>query len=195
MLHLVKSYPQLFLEPTHNQKTYITSGAALKGVKKVPHNNEHQNITDKTRRMLELIPEGGNFTDIPKDHPLYVKGMISHVYRRLDRKKPSTTIIAGGGGGTWGYHYSEPRPLTNRERARLFGYEDDFVFVGTITEVRKQIGNSVPPPAARILAEHLLPALKAKTLKNPGTFARLEPTKNAKSTKKSPAKKLSQKVV
>lgn len=182
-------------EPTHNQKTYITSGAALKGVKKVPHNNEHQNITDKTRRMLELIPEGGNFTDIPKDHPLYVKGMISHVYRRLDRKKPSTTIIAGGGGGTWGYHYSEPRPLTNRERARLFGYEDDFVFVGTITEVRKQIGNSVPPPAARILAEHLLPALKAKTLKNPGTFARLEPTKIAKSSKKSPAKKLSQKVV
>ena len=71
----------------------------------------------------------------------------------------------------------------------------DFVFIGTITEVRKQIGNSVPPPAARILAEHLLPALKAKALKNPGTFARLEPVKIAKTRKKSPAKKLTQKVV
>ena len=54
-------------------------------------------------------------------------------------------LLLKSGGGTWGYHYSEPRPLTNRERARLFGYPDDFVFEGTITEVRRQIGNSVPP--------------------------------------------------
>jgi DNA (cytosine-5)-methyltransferase 1 len=91
--------------------------------------------------------------------------MISHVYRRLDRKKPSTTIIAGGGGGTWGYHFEEPRPLTNRERARLFCYPDDFVFVGTITEVRKQIGNSVPPLAAKVLASNLLSVFSANVQK------------------------------
>lgn len=151
-------------EPTNNSKNYVTSGQALRGVKRVKLNQERQNIADKTRRMLELIPEGGNFSDIPKSSPLYVKGMISHVYRKLDRKKPSTTIIAGGGGGTWGYHYEEPRPLTNRERARLFGYPDDFFFVGSISDVRKQIGNSVPPPAAKILGEHLLPAFTARTL-------------------------------
>lgn len=149
---------------THTPENYVSSGEALKGVKKVKFNNEHQKIADKTRRMLELIPEGGNFSDIPKSHPLYVKGMISHVYRRLHRKKPSTTIIAGGGGGTWGYHYEEPRPLTNRERARLFGYPDTFEFIGSIAEVRKQIGNSVPPPAAQALAEALLPAFSAKVL-------------------------------
>ena len=60
---------------------------------------------EKTRKVLELIPEGGNFTDIPKDNPLYVKGMISHVYRRIKRDEPAKTIIAAGGGGTWGYHY------------------------------------------------------------------------------------------
>lgn len=151
-------------QPTHSKKTYVTAGQALRGVKKISLNNEHQNIADKTRRMLELIPEGGNFSDIPKGHPLYVKGMISHVYRRLHRDRPSTTIIAGGGGGTWGYHYKEPRPLTNRERARLFGYPDDFVFVGSMTQVRKQIGNSVPPPAAKVLAEALLPVFAAKVL-------------------------------
>ena len=151
-------------EVTHNPQNYVTAGQALRGVKSEKLNQERQNIADKTRRMLELIPEGGNFSDIPKNSPLYVKGMISHVYRKLDRNKPSTTIIAGGGGGTWGYHYEEPRPLTNRERARLFGYPDDFFFVGSISDVRKQIGNSVPPPAAKILAEHLRHAFSARTL-------------------------------
>ena len=149
--------------PTHTAKNYVSSGKALVGVKKVKFNNEHQNIAVKTIRMLKLIPEGGNFTNIPKGHPLYVKGMISHVYRRLHRKKPSTTIIAGGGGGTWGYHFSEPRPLTNRERARLFCYPDDFIFAGTISQVRKQIVNSVPPLAARQLALSLMSAFKAKS--------------------------------
>lgn len=37
------------------------------------------NALPKTVKMLKLIPEGGNYTDIPKDSPLYVKGMISHV--------------------------------------------------------------------------------------------------------------------
>lgn len=146
--------------PTHGPNgalPYVTAGEALKGAEKVRFNNEHMNITEKTRRMLELIPEGGNFTDIPKDHALYVKGMISHVYRRIDRNEPAKTIIAAGGGGTWGYHYPEPRPLTNRERARLQSFPDDFVFDGSVTEVRRQIGNAVPPVGVKLLAETLLP--------------------------------------
>ena len=155
--------------PIFNDTNYVTSGEALVGVENVIYNNEKQNIKEKTKKMLELIPEGGNFASIPKDSPYYVKGMISHVYRRLHRDKPSTTIIAGGGGGTWGYHYEENRPLTNRERARLFGYPDDFVFEGSITEVRRQIGNSVPPVAAEQIAKHLMPAFSANlvTVINP----------------------------
>ncbi|WOB97730.1 MULTISPECIES: DNA cytosine methyltransferase [unclassified Providencia] len=132
-------------EKTHTPDKYVSSSEALRGVEDVTFNNEHQNIQPRTIEKLKLIPEGGNFSDIPKESEHYVKGMISHVYRRLHRDKPSTTIIASGGGGTWGYHYSENRPLTNRERARLFGYPDDFKFIGSITEVRRQIGNSVPP--------------------------------------------------
>jgi len=143
---------------THTQESYVTSGEALRGVEQVPWNNEHQNIKARTRELLSLIPEGKNFSAIDPEHPLYVKGMISHVYKRLDRTKPSTTIIAGGGGGTWGYHFSENRPLTNRERARLFGYPDDFIFEGSVTEVRRQIGNSVPPPAAKTIARQLMAA-------------------------------------
>lgn len=147
-------------KPSHGPNagtSYFTAGEALKGVEKVVANNEHINVKEKTRKMLELIPEGGNFTDIPKDNPLYVKGMISHVYRRLKLDEPAKTIIAAGGGGTWGYHYPEPRPLTNRERARLQSFPDDFVFEGNITEVRRQIGNAVPPVGVRAVAKRLLP--------------------------------------
>ena len=67
---------------------------------------------------------------------------------------------AGGGGGTWGYHYPEPRPLTNRERARLQTFPDDFVFEGSITEVRRQIGNAVSPDGIVAVVESLIPLFK-----------------------------------
>ena len=146
-------------EPTHGEgrKPFVTAGQALKGVENVLFNNEHMNLKPKTVEMLKLIPEGGNFADIPADHPLYVKGMISHVYRRIDRNEPAKTIIAAGGGGTWGYHYPEHRPLTNRERARLQSFPDDFQFSGSVTEVRRQIGNAVPPKGVHTLADALMP--------------------------------------
>ena len=84
-----------------------------------------------------------------------MKDYRSNIYRRLDRNKPSYTVIASGGGGTWGYHYEEPRPLTNRERARLQGFPDDYVFVGNVREVRKQIGNAVPPLMAKTIAKKI----------------------------------------
>ena len=145
--------------PTHGPKAgkpYFTAGDALKGVEKVKLNNEKMNVSSKTVQMLKLIPEGGNFAYIPRNHPLYVKGMISHVYRRINRKEPAKTIIAAGGGGTWGYHYPEPRPLTNRERARLQTFPDDFEFIGSSTEIRRQIGNAVPPRGVTEVAKALL---------------------------------------
>jgi len=146
--------------PTHGPNgvyPYVTAGEAILNANEVPYNNEHAKIADRTKEILKLIPEGGNFTDIPKNHPLYVKGMISHVYRRLKLDEPSKTIIAAGGGGTHGYHWPEPRPLTNRERARLQSFPDDFIFQGTVAEVRKQIGNAVPPNGVIALAKALMP--------------------------------------
>lgn len=112
-------------KPTHGPKAnkpYFTSGEALVtpiDVKKVMHNNETMKLSPKTIQRLERIPAGGNFADIPKGDPLYVKGMISHVYRRINPSEPAKTIIAAGGGGTHGYHFPKPRALTLRERARI----------------------------------------------------------------------------
>ena len=148
-------------KPTHGNGEgllpYVTVGDAFKGVENVPLNNEPINIKERTKKIISMIPEGGNFTAIPQDSPYYVKGMISHVYRRVHLGEPSKTIIAQGGGGTWGYHYPEPRPLTNRERARIQSFPDDFEFYGNVTEVRRQIGNAVPPVGVHSIAEALKP--------------------------------------
>jgi DNA (cytosine-5)-methyltransferase 1 len=119
---------------------------------------------------LKLIPPGGNYEVIPQGHPLAVKGLISHVYRRLDPDKPAYTMIAGGGGGTHGYHHAEPRRLSNREKARLQGFPDDFIFEhgcgpgaresrSAYPRVRRQVGNAVPPPAAKLIIEALAAVL------------------------------------
>lgn len=167
--------------PTHGNKEgllpLVTVGEAFKGVSEVRSNNEYIRCNERTQKIISLISEGGNFTDIPKDSPYYVKGMISHVYRRIHRNEPSKTIIAAGGGGTWGYHYPENRPLTNRERARIQSFPDDFVFYGNTTEVRRQIGNAVPPVGVHALAESLK-ALFSGDYNRVDLFEQLETLKN-----------------
>lgn len=121
-------------------------------------------------KRLKLIPPGSNYEVIPDGHPLAVRGLISHVYRRLEPDQPSYTVIAGGGGGTHGYHHVEPRRLSNREKARLQGFPDDFVFEhgcgsskrearSMYPRVRRQIGNAVPPPAAKLIVAALADVL------------------------------------
>lgn len=142
----------IFPEPTHKNKP-ITSKMALAGVEKIKLNNEIISIQPSTKKKLELIPAGGNYKNLPGYEN---KNWMSLIYKRLHPNKPSPTIVANGGGGTWGYHFSEPRPLTNRERARIQTFPDDFEFVGSISEVRKQLGNAVPPLGIKPIAEQLL---------------------------------------
>lgn len=136
---------------------------------KAPNHERGLDSPDVVER-LAMIPPGGNYEVIPDGHRLAVKGLISHVYRRLDPDRPAYTMIAGGGGGTHGYHHLEPRRLSNREKARLQGFPDDFVFEhgcgpgvresrSAYPRVRRQVGNAVPPPAAELIVGALAEVL------------------------------------
>jgi len=83
-------------------------------------------------------------------------GFPSSIYRRLEPDSPSYTVTGSGGGGTLGYHWLDDRPLSNRERARLQGFSDHHQFAGSEREIRAQIGNAVPPPLAKAVAQTLL---------------------------------------
>lgn len=122
-------------------------------------NNEKTKQSKQVVERLRYIKPGENvFTAALPDHlKLNIKGArISQIYKRLDPDKPAYTVTGSGGGGTHMYHWREPRALTNRERARLQTFPDDYIFQGSKESVRKQIGMAVPCEGAKIIFEAIL---------------------------------------
>lgn len=122
------------------------------------YNNELTKQSAQVVRRLNLIGPGQNAwdVDLPEDLKINTKTRISTIYKRLDPEKPSYTVTGSGGGGTHIYHWAEPRALTNRERARLQTFPDDYVFEGSKEQVRKQIGMAVPCEGAKLIFEAIL---------------------------------------
>lgn len=146
---------------TPNSEDQKTSQQAIEDppIPKDAPNNEMPKTTKKVAERLSYIPEGENawYLGIPEDLRLHVKGAkLSSIYKRLDHTKPAYTVTGSGGGGTHMYHWKENRALTNRERARLQTFPDNFKFVGSKESVRKQIGMAVPPEGAKVVLEAVL---------------------------------------
>ena len=122
------------------------------------NNEETKQSATVVERLKHIKPGQNAFTaDLPEELQLNVKGAkISQIYKRLDPAKPAYTVTGSGGGGTHIYHYEEPRALTNRERARLQTFPDDYIFEGSKESVRKQIGMAVPSKGARVIFEAIL---------------------------------------
>ena len=131
----------------------------------IPEWCANQELTRQSATVVERlkrIKPGQNAwtADLPNDLALNVKGAkMSMIYKRLDPDKPAYTVTGSGGGGTHVYHWNEPRALTNRERARLQTFPDDYVFCGSKESVRRQIGMAVPVQGARIILEGVLKTL------------------------------------
>lgn len=123
-----------------------------------PNNETTKQSATVVERLKYIKPGQNAFTaDLPDDLKLNISGAkISQIYKRLDPTKPSYTVTGSGGGGTHIYHWAEPRALTNRERARLQTFPDNYVFEGSKESVRKQIGMAVPCRGAQIIFEAVL---------------------------------------
>ena len=137
-----------------------TSGTALANIPNDGLNNEIRKLQDTVKRRLSYIKPGQNIwqaENLPPELMIKTRTKISQIYRKLDPNKPSYTVTAAGGGGTYMYHWSEEqRELTNRERARIQTFPDDFEFIGKYSSVRKQIGMAVPPKGAEIIFRAIL---------------------------------------
>ena len=126
--------------------------------KDAPNNELTKQSATVVERLSYIKPGQNAFTAaLPEQLQLNISGAtISQIYKRLDPDKPAYTVTGSGGGGTHIYHWSEPRALTNRERARLQTFPDDFIFEGSKENVRKQIGMAVPCRGAKIIFEAIL---------------------------------------
>lgn len=146
--------------PTHRGRHISVKEALEKPViSKNALNNELTKQSEIVVERLKHIPPGQNawHSGIPEHLRLDVKtARMSQIYKRLDPNIPSYTITGSGGGGTHVYHWKENRALTNRERARLQSFPDDFIFEGSKESVRKQIGMAVPPKGAQAIIEAVL---------------------------------------
>lgn len=153
--------PYEFKIPSYESYTMKTCKDAIENPP-IPSNAFNNELTKQSKQVIERLkyikPGENAFTaKIPEELQLKVKGAkISQIYKRLDPEKPSYTITGSGGGGTHVYHWEENRALTNRERARLQTFPDDYLFEGNKESVRKQIGMAVPPQGAKIIFEAIL---------------------------------------
>ncbi|GGE65019.1 DNA cytosine methyltransferase [Nesterenkonia cremea] len=136
----------------------VSARTALANIPSWAKNQEPTKQSERVIERLNHIPAGGNawHADMPEHLQIKTNTRLSSIYRRLHPDKPAYTVTGSGGGGTHIYHWEEPRALTNRERARLQTFPDDFEFRGSKESVRKQIGMAVPPQGAQVIFEALL---------------------------------------
>ena len=118
--------------------------------------NNHQATVhnQKTKDIIALVPDGGNYKDLPEE--LRQTRKVHIAWTRLNSKKPSFTIDTGH---RHHFHYSYNRIPTARESARIQSFPDDFFFTCSRTSQLKQIGNAVPPLMSEAIAGALLSQL------------------------------------
>lgn len=123
--------------------------------------HEEPRMSDTDRLMVEHIPPGGNYRDIPDEiapgRVLKFKrtGGRTTTYGRLHPDKPSYTINTYFRRPNVGcnFHYSEPRLITPREAMRFQSIPDHFELrYGSQDGRNALIGNAVPPLMSHAIA-------------------------------------------
>ncbi len=120
--------------------------------------------------MINYIPEGGSWKDVPYEHlaPRFQKIRDDmkkyhspNFYRRFSRNEICGTITASAQPENCGIiHPTENRRYTVREVARIQTFPDSFKFVTdtprNITSMYKVIGNAVPVTLAYNIAKEIM---------------------------------------
>lgn len=173
--HVIPWPKQKFFEnPEDWQKPYRTVGEAIGDLAEESSYQRHTCHVPMNHKPLQierykLIPEGGKL-DIEALPPELKKGYrtdevknFSHVFKRLDRNKPSLTMVPGH--NAFPIHPWLNRALTAREAARLQTFPDEIEFKGSREDQCIQVGNAFPPLLAELIANNIMRAVSGGWLK------------------------------
>jgi len=159
----------MFKWPTPSSKIYNLKDALRKGElfdSDVPL-SEGQVYPEKKKKVLDLVPAGGYWRDLPLDlqkeymmKSFYLGGGKTGIARRIAWDEPSLTLTCSPAQKqTERCHPDETRPFTVREYARIQTFPDSWEFVGSMTNKYKQIGNAVPMNLAYAMGQSLVALL------------------------------------
>jgi DNA (cytosine-5)-methyltransferase 1 len=133
----------------------------VRGIFKMQDLHVTRRPNERSLQRYRAVPPGGNRFDLPWE--LQTPGWRRHtsgsgdVMGRLRWDKPSVTIRTEFFKPEKGryLHPEEDRPLTHLEAALIQGFPPDFLWCGNKSSIARQIGNAVPVPLARAVAEHV----------------------------------------
>jgi len=145
--------------PTHgpesaDSREYYTSGTAIENI--TIDDRKHKGLGGRHGYLLAGIPPGLNYSFYTErmGHPDPIFGWrskFSDYLYKADSNRPVRTIKAQGGQYTGPFHW-DSRNFTTEELKRLQTFPDDYKVLGGRQTAIHQLGNSVPPQFARILA-------------------------------------------
>ena len=148
-----------FPAPTHGpgSKTgtdFISPAEALSDL--FDPNEEVPAYGGKYGHLLADIPPGRNYLyyteKMGHPNPQFAwRSKFSGFLYKLPKDEPSKTIVAHQGRYDGPFHWNN-RKLNTAELKRLQGFPDDYDFVNSKVETVRQIGNSVAPKMAKMLA-------------------------------------------
>jgi len=129
-----------------------------------------QEYPKKKKDIMDLIPEGGYWKDLPEGlkkqymgASFFLGGGKTGMARRLSWNEPSLTLTcAPAQKQTERCHPGETRPLTVREYARIQTFPDNWEFAGSTGSQYKQIGNAVPANLGYHMGRCLIAMLRKK---------------------------------
>jgi DNA (cytosine-5)-methyltransferase 1 len=128
----------------------------------------YQPYSESKRKVMELVPPGGCWIDLPEDvakeymgKSYYSGGGRRGMARRISWDEPCLTLTTSPSQKqTERCHPDETRPFTVREYARIQSFPDDWKFEGSLSDQYKQIGNAVPVELARRIGVQIVSAIR-----------------------------------
>lgn len=121
-------------------------------------------FSESRLEFLRMVPEGGNWKDLPREVVERAMGGAFTsgggkvgFYRRLSYAQPSPTVVTSPvQKATMMCHPTKDRPLSVAEYARIQQFPDDWIFMGSMVDKYRQIGNAVPVGLAKAIGQMLI---------------------------------------